>query len=259
MRGDEHHLVHPLERVAVRRVPVELLLLHHPDDGVAVAGDVDDLAHRGAAPEHLLPARRAEDDDLRRALEVLAGDEAALGGVEVVHRPVARGGARDVEPLLVAGCLHDLVPDHRGLDELERRRRASQRERVFVREALRPLLLRILLHLAGVELADEHLADAARLVPELLALPAAAVDQTEGRDHRGDAEDDADHLQQAAAAVGVDVDDAVLQRVPEGHQVASERAGAGHCGRASLSLRAASHELRAATLSGFTPASGAGG
>ena len=141
-----------------------------PTTRVAVAADAHELAERGPAAEELLAPRRAEHHHLGAPREVLLRQEAALGGVEVVHRLVGRRGARDLELLLEAGHPHQLLARHGGLHELERPGLLRERQRVVVGEALRLLLEGVLLHLARVELADEHLADAAGLVPELLAL-----------------------------------------------------------------------------------------
>ena len=219
----EHHLVHPLQAVAVGRVPVEDLPLHHPHHRVAVGADADELPDRGPAAEKLPPARRAEDDDLGAAGEVLVGEEAPLRRVEVVHGPVGGGGPGDVERLLEARSPDHLAALHRRLHELEGGGLGLQGEGVVVGESLRPLLDGVLLELPGVELADEHLPHAPGLVPELLALSPAAVDETEGGDHGGDAEDDPHHLEEAPAPVGVDVDDAVDDGVPEREQVPAQQ------------------------------------
>jgi hypothetical protein len=148
--------------------------------------------------------------------------------MEVVHRLVVGSGPRDLHPLLEPRRLHELLPFHRRLHQLDQRGLALERHGVVVGEALRLLLLRVLLHLARVELADEHLAHAARLVPELLALAPPAVDQAERRDDRGHSQHDPDHLQQAAAAVRIDVHDPVEHGIPQREQVPAQDSDPGH-------------------------------
>ena len=215
--GDVDLPVHPAQGVVLAVVEAEELLLHHADDLVAGAADDHRLPDRVVGGEELRGALAAEDDHARRRGHVAVGDEAALVGVEVVHRRVGRGDPHDRARLLDVAVANGggLVAD--GRDEVDVLGVALEGHDVGPGQAARGQRLRVERDLPRRLVVDPDLLDAAADGVELHRLRLAGHGERERGHDRCRAENDPGELQQRPPEVLADVADAVEDGFEEDH------------------------------------------
>src|SRR5262249_54398635 len=194
--------------------------------------DADHLAERVGVTEEVLRGRLAEERDLRRAVHIFARDEAARDDAPLAHLGVIRRHPLDTgRPVEVA--VYDLrVPTHgwgRGLDEGNLSR---DRGGVLLGDGELAALAHPDAARGGA--AREHDDQVGSEALDLLGDPRlGAGPDTHHRDHRADADDDAQHGERAPQLVhpqGPQGDARALQRV---HAIASSISCSTSRGRAA--------------------------
>ena len=208
--GGRHALHRSIARLAHARE-------HGADDRVVVRADLDLAVDRGLEREQVARDLVGQHADIGDRALVLVGEEASLGdhpvGDVAVDRE-RREHARVERAVLVAHLFKDLAHGH---DARHAREGLLDARQVLLGQAIGddPRRLRAREVIGGLDAAQDHVL-AAELPDLVLRLGAGAFTDREHRDHRADAEQEAERRQHAAQLVQHQATDAEPNRAPQG-------------------------------------------